>query len=58
MPHEFAKDVIEARLRQVITAVLSEQLGRELRMAVVVDPSLDLGGPPRRSGRAAPSRPT
>ena len=31
VPHQFAKDVIEARLRQVITSVLSEQLGRELR---------------------------
>jgi chromosomal replication initiator protein len=45
VPHQFAKDVIEARLRQVITSVLSEQLGSELRIAVVVDPSLDLEGP-------------
>ena len=49
VPHQFAKDVIEARLRQVITSVLSEQLGRELRMAVVVDPSLDLETPPAGS---------
>ena len=41
VPHQFAKDVIEARLRQVITAVLSEHVGRDLRIAVVVDPSLD-----------------
>jgi chromosomal replication initiator protein len=41
VPHHYAKDVIEARLRQVISAVLSEQVGRELRLAVVVDPSLD-----------------
>jgi chromosomal replication initiator protein len=44
VPHQFAKDVIEARLRQVITSVLSEQVGYELRIAVVVDPSLDEGG--------------
>jgi chromosomal replication initiator protein len=41
VPHQFAKDVIEARLRPVITAVLSEHVGRDLRIAVVVDPSLD-----------------
>ncbi len=41
VPHQFAKDVIEARLRQVITAVLSEHVGRDLRIAVVVDPSLE-----------------
>ncbi len=41
VPHHYAKDVIEARLRQVISAVLSEQVGHELRLAVVVDPSLD-----------------
>ena len=41
VPHHFAKDVIEARLRQVVSSVLSEQVGHELRIAVVVDPSLD-----------------
>ncbi len=41
VPHHYAKDVIEARLRQVVSAVLSELVGRELRLAVVVDPSLD-----------------
>ena len=56
VPHQFAKDVIEARLRQVITSVLSEQLGAELRIAVVVDPSLDLGGP-TEAVPAAPTQP-
>jgi chromosomal replication initiator protein len=41
VPHQFAKDVIEQRLRQVITSVLTEQIGHEVRVAVVVDPSLD-----------------
>jgi chromosomal replication initiator protein len=45
VPNEFAKDVIEQRLRQVVTAILAEQLGREIRIAVVVDPSLELAGP-------------
>ncbi|HEU4911974.1 MAG TPA: chromosomal replication initiator protein DnaA [Actinomycetes bacterium] len=41
VPHQFAKDVIEQRLRQVITSVLTEQIGHDVRVAVVVDPSLD-----------------
>ena len=41
VPHQFAKDVIEQRLREVITSVLTEQIGREVRVAVVVDPSLN-----------------
>jgi chromosomal replication initiator protein len=42
VPNEFAKDVIEQRLRQFVTGILSEQLGREVRIAVAVNPSLDL----------------
>ena len=57
VPHQFAKDVIEARLRQVITVVLAEQLGHELRIAVVVDPSLDTGRC-RSEAPRRPSRPT
>jgi chromosomal replication initiator protein len=41
VPNEFAKDIIESRLRGVITAVLAEQLSHDIRLAVVVDPSLD-----------------
>jgi chromosomal replication initiator protein len=41
VPNEFAKDIIESRLRGVITAVLAEQLSQDIRLAVVVDPSLD-----------------
>ncbi|HEX6920957.1 MAG TPA: chromosomal replication initiator protein DnaA [Actinomycetes bacterium] len=41
VPNEFAKDVIEQRLRHVVTAILAEQLGRDVRIAVVVDPSLE-----------------
>jgi chromosomal replication initiator protein len=43
VPNEFAKDIIEQRLRQVITSILADQLGRDIRIAVVVDPSLDDG---------------
>ena len=41
VPHEYAKDIIEQQLRAVITATLTEQLGHEVRIAVVVDPSLE-----------------
>jgi chromosomal replication initiator protein len=45
VPHHFAKEIIEARLRQVISSVLSDEVGTDLRIAVVVDPSLDTGRP-------------
>jgi chromosomal replication initiator protein len=62
VPHHYAKDLIEARLRQVISSVLSEQVGRELRLAVVVDPSLDTETaaaepPPAAPPRAVPAAP-
>jgi chromosomal replication initiator protein len=41
VPHEYAKDIVEQRLRPVITTTLTEQLGHEVRIAVVVDPSLE-----------------
>ena len=37
-PNEFAKDVLETRLRPFISAALSAQLGREIRVAVTVEP--------------------
>lgn len=39
-PNEFAKDVLEARLRPLISEALSKELGREVRVAVTVDPSV------------------
>jgi chromosomal replication initiator protein len=37
-PNEFAKDVLETRLRVLITGALSRELGREIRVAVTVEP--------------------
>ena len=48
VPNEFTKDVLETRLRTTITAALSAQLGREIRMAVTVEPA------PRRVDREPP----
>jgi chromosomal replication initiator protein len=57
VPHQFAKDVIEQRLRSVITSVLTEQIGHDVRVAVVVDPSLDGAAPPSRDGHGDAVRP-
>ena len=37
-PNEFAKDVLESRLRPVIAGALSAAFGREIRVAVTVQP--------------------
>jgi chromosomal replication initiator protein len=37
-PNDFAKDYLENRLRPLIAAVLSEELGRDIRVAVTVQP--------------------
>jgi chromosomal replication initiator protein len=42
-PNEFTKDVLETRLRPVVVDALSRTLGREIRLAVTVDPSIDAG---------------
>ena len=38
-PHEFAKDVLESRLRPALTAALAAEIGREVRVAVTVEVS-------------------
>nr|WP_018654247.1 chromosomal replication initiator protein DnaA [Actinomadura flavalba] len=43
-PNEFAKDALETRLRDLITQALSHELGREIRVAVTVQP--EPPGPP------------
>lgn len=44
-PNDFTKDVLETRLRSLVTAALSEQLGTEIRLAVTVDPSITNSAP-------------
>ena len=39
-PNDFTKDVLETRLRPVVTAALTAQLGYEVRLAVTVDPAI------------------
>jgi chromosomal replication initiator protein len=56
VPNEFAKDVLETRLRPLITTALSRQLGREIRVAVTVEPpepAAGLGAGPEAGRRDA-----
>jgi len=43
VPNEFAKDTIETRMRDLVTSALSRELGRDVRIAVAVDPKRDTG---------------
>ena len=40
VPNDFTKDIVETRLRDRVTSTLGSQLGRDVRLAVTVDPSL------------------
>jgi chromosomal replication initiator protein len=63
-PNDFTKEYLENRLRPVIGAVLSRELGREINVAVTVQPSdeldddagpppaVELGDPGDQNGRA------
>ncbi|REE97277.1 chromosomal replication initiator protein DnaA [Thermomonospora umbrina] len=44
-PNEFAKDALETRLRSLITQALSHEIGREIRVAVTVQPEPPQGMP-------------
>jgi chromosomal replication initiator protein len=37
-PHDFAKEVLETRLRPALTAALAAEIGRDVRVAVTVEP--------------------
>ena len=68
-PNEFVKEQLETRLRALITQALSQQLGRDIQLAVTVDPAPqatmpasgeDLGAEPqapRLAGLAGPQVP-
>jgi chromosomal replication initiator protein len=45
-PNDFARDVIENRLRSVLTEALAVELGRDVQIAVTVDPSAAGNGAP------------
>jgi chromosomal replication initiator protein len=41
-PNEFVKEQLETRLRPLVTQALSQQLGRDIQLAVTVDPAPQL----------------
>jgi chromosomal replication initiator protein len=51
-PNEFVKEQLETRLRALITHALSREFGRNIQLAVTVDPATATGGVP--SPREAP----
>jgi len=51
-PNEFVKEQLETRLRALVTQALSQQLGRDIQLAVTVDPGQQAPAPPRDPGRA------
>ncbi len=55
-PNEFAKDVLETRLRMLISTALSRELGREIRVAVTVEPQ-PVAEPAASGGSRAAIRP-
>jgi chromosomal replication initiator protein len=56
-PNDFTKDVLETRLRPLITAALSALLGRDIRVAVTVEPPAAEPIPIDRGDRMAPDDP-
>ena len=60
-PNEFVKEQLETRLRALVTQALSQQLGRDIQLAVTVDPApqaaMPGSGPARTSPRVRQSRP-
>ncbi|MFC5744936.1 chromosomal replication initiator protein DnaA [Actinomadura rugatobispora] len=58
-PNEFAKDALETRLRNLITQALSHELGREIRVAVTVQPEPPgaAGGEPGQGHHERPPDP-
>ena len=53
-PNEFVKEQLETRLRALITHALSREFGRNIQLAVTVDPATATGGIPQPR-EAAPS---
>ena len=53
-PNEFAKDQLENRLRVLITNALSRELGRNLPLAVIIDPAVTSALPPADETQSAP----
>jgi chromosomal replication initiator protein len=56
-PNEFVKEQLETRLRGLITHALSREFGRNIQLAVTVDPATAAGGMPAPRDAAPPPAP-
>jgi chromosomal replication initiator protein len=56
-PNEFVKEQLETRLRLLVTQALSQELGRDIQLAVTVDPAPLLGTVPAGDPAAEPAAP-
>jgi chromosomal replication initiator protein len=56
-PNEFVKEQLETRLRGLITHALSREFGRNIQLAVTVDPATAAGGIPAPRDAAPPHTP-
>ena len=56
-PNEFVKEQLETRLRALVTQALSQQLGRDIQLAVTVDPAPVAPVAPAAPPAAAPPAP-
>ena len=57
VPDDYTKDVVETRVREQVTTALSDQLGKQIRLAVTVDPSVGLDRDTDETSVTAPRRP-
>src|SRR3954447_19824889 len=58
-PNDFAREVLDTKLRPLIVAALSRQLGRDVRVAVTVEPDTsELDAEPDEPPPAEAARPT
>jgi chromosomal replication initiator protein len=56
-PNEFVKEQLETRLRALVTQALSQQLGRDIQLAVTVDPVQQQPAAPRDPAPSPPASP-
>jgi chromosomal replication initiator protein len=56
-PNEFVKEQLETRLRALVTQALSQQLGRDIQLAVTVDPVQQQPAQPRDPAPSPPISP-
>jgi chromosomal replication initiator protein len=57
-PNEFVKEQLETRLRPLVTQALSQQLGRDIQLAVTVDPAPQVAASPAATAGDLATKPS